>query len=72
MQVGAPLEPSVSADELATVLNGLFATVGDALEPIDLSCFQPLYRSRLSMNKRWDWLRHALRRNREEFDEHNR
>ncbi len=72
VQVGAPLEPSVSADELAVVLNGLFARIGDALEPVELSGFQPLYRSSLSMNKRWDWLRHTLSRKREKFDEHNR
>ena len=72
VQVGMPLKSSVSADELAVVLNGLIVRIGNMLEPLDLSGFQPLYRSSLSMNKRWDWLRHLFGRKREGFDGHNR
>ncbi len=71
-QVGAPMPASASPEELASVLNILFDRVGDAFEPLDLSGFQPLYGSRLSMNKHWDRLLHVLGRKRESFDEHNR
>ena len=72
VEVGEPMEPSVSEDELAAVLNALFARTGAALEPLDLREYQPLYGSRLSMNKRWDRLLHLLGRHRGAFDEYNR
>ena len=72
VQVGAPLDASVSADELAAVLNALFARVDAALAPLDLTGYQPVYGSRLSMNKRWDRLLHLLGRRRGAFDELNR
>ena len=72
VQVGAPMDSSTTADELAAVLNALFIRIGNALEPLDLRGFQTLYRSRLSMNKRWDRLLRRFRRSSEPFDEHNR
>ena len=72
VQVGAPMDASTTADGLAAELNALFLRAGDALDPLDLRHFQPLYRSRLSMNKRWDRLVHFFGRNRGAFDEHNR
>lgn len=72
VQVGAPLAASVTAEELAAELNALYARVGDALEPLNLRGFQPLYRSSLSMNKHWDRFLRLLGRSREPFDEHNR
>lgn len=72
VQVGAPMDTSATADELARSMNALFQHIGEVLDPLDLSGFQPLYQSRLSMNKRWDWLLHKFGRNRGTFDEHNR
>ena len=72
VQVGAPMNPSTSAEELAVALHSLLTRVGEALEPLDLGGFIPLHGSRLSMNKRWDWFLHLLGRRREKFDEHNR
>ena len=72
VQVGAPMEASASAEELAAVLNALFSRVDAALDPLDLGGYQPLYGTRLSMNKRWDHLLHLLGTRREAFDEYNR
>ena len=72
VQVGAPLEANVPAGELAAALNALLARVDAALEPLDLAGYEPLYKSRLSMNKRWDRVLHWIGRRRETFDEHNR
>ncbi len=72
VQVGEPMEASVSGDELAAVLNALFELVGAKLHPLDLQGFEPLYGSRLSMNKRWDRVLHFFGHRRETFDEHNR
>ena len=72
VEVGAPLEPSASAEELAATLNALFARTEAALVPLDLQGYEPLYRANLSMNKRWDRVRSFFGRRGEAFDEHNR
>ena len=72
VRIGAPMGPDAQAGELAAVLAALYARVGHALEPLDLSGYRPLYGARLSMNKRWDRLLHALGRRGEKFEEHNR
>ena len=72
VQVGLPLEPTVTDEELATVLIGLFAKRTRALHPLDLAAYEPLYHSKLSMNKRWDRLLLLLGQRREVFDAHNR
>ncbi len=70
--VGTPLAAATPADELAAVLNGLYAQLDQRLEPLDLQGAESLFSPRLSMNKRWDYLLHRLRRRREVFDPQNR
>ena len=70
--VGAPLASATSADELAAVLNTLYAQLGRKLDPPDLGGAENLFPPRLSMNKRWDYLRHLLGRRQEVFDRQNR
>ena len=72
VQVGDRLEPTVSGEKLAVVLNALFERIGATLHPLDLQGYEPLYGSRLSMNKRWDRLLHFFGRRHEVFDKHNR
>jgi chlorobactene lauroyltransferase len=72
VQVGAPMLAAASEEHLAGVLNELFARVADALDPIDLSNYQPLFAPRLSMNKRWDYFVHRLLRRRGTFHQQNR
>ncbi len=72
VQVGAPVEPTITDAELAATLNGLFAQTGRALHPLDLTGYEPTYRPGLSMNKRWDRVLHLLGRRRDKFDALNR
>ena len=72
VQVGAAVEPTITDGELAAVLNRLFVQTGCALHPLDLAGYEPMYRTGLSMNKRWDRVLHLLGRRREEFDALNR
>lgn len=74
VRVGAPFVPGEGAtpEALAGTLDALLARVGDALDPPDLREYVPLFPPRISLNKRWDLLRHRLRRGREPFDRQNR
>ena len=71
VQVGVPVEPTITDAELAATLNDLLAQTGRALHPLNLDGYEPFYRSGLSMNKRWDRVLHLFRR-REKFDPLNR
>lgn len=70
--VGAPLAASATADELAAVLNTLYAQVDARLDPLDLTGAEALFPPRMSMNKRWDYLMHRLWRRQAAFDGQNR
>ena len=72
VQIGKPMSPESTVEELAAVLNGLFARIDPALVPDAPTRGEPLFGTRMSMNKRWDYLvRRALRR-RDAFDSQNR
>ena len=72
VQVGAPVEPTLTDAELAATLNDLLARTGRALHPLNLDGYEPFYRPGLSMNKRWDRVLHLFGRRRERFDTLNR
>ena len=72
VQIGKPMPPGSTGEELAAVLNGLFARVDAVLHPDAPARGEPLFRPRMSMNKRWDhFVRRALRRS-DAFDPQNR
>lgn len=70
--VGPPMAASTAANELAAVLNDLRGQLDPRLHPINLNGAESLFPPRLSVNKRWDYLRHRLWRRREVFDPQNR
>lgn len=71
--VGAPLGATTPVEELATVLNRLYADLGRKLDPFDLHGAEALFPASLSINKRWDYLLHVLGWRRQEFfDRQNR
>ena len=72
VQVGAPLEPTLTDPELAAALNELLAQISRTLHPLELDGYEPFYRSKLSMNKRWDYVRGLFGRRGRGFDAHNR
>lgn len=72
VSVGTPLEASTTTDELAAALNTLYAGLDEKLSPLDLRGAETLFPSRMSVNKRWDYLLHRLRRRPEAFDPQNR
>ena len=72
VRVGEPMISTTPADELAEVLNTLYAQLNEKLDPLDLSGAEPLFPPRMSVNKRWDYLVHRLWRRREPFAPQNR
>ncbi len=70
--VGAPLAAATSAEELATVLDSLYAQWDEKLASPNFGGAEALFPPRLSMNKRWDYVLHLLGRRREVFDRQNR
>ncbi len=72
VSVGAPQEASTSTDELAVALNTLYAGLDEKIFPLDLRGAETLFPSRMSINKRWDYLLHRLRLRPDPFDPHNR
>jgi chlorobactene lauroyltransferase len=72
VRLGAPLPADASPENLAAALNELFARVADALDPIDLRDYEPLFAGRMSMNKRWDYFVRLILRREDAFDKQNR
>ncbi len=73
VRIGAPMSPDVGDDTLSDRLNALTREVDGALESPELrEGYAPLFPSRLSMNKRWDFFVHRLRgRERGTFEREN-
>lgn len=71
VRIGAALPAETTATELSAVMNGLFAKIDAALDPIDLTEYRPLFKPRMSMNRRWDYFVHRVRGRREEFEREN-
>ena len=71
VQIGLPMSPETTTDELADVLGRLFGQVETMLEPAKVRDCKTLFPERMSMNKRWDYLVHLLLRRRELFNRQN-
>ena len=73
VRIGAPLSPTPEQpDALAHRLQALVLELDTDLEAADCSAYTPLFPSRLSMNKRWDYFVHRLRgRATESFEREN-
>ena len=69
---GQALSGSTPADELAAVLNQLYAQLDEKVRSLDLGAAEPLFPPRMSMNKRWDYVLHLFRGRRGSFDAQNR
>ena len=65
--IGAPLVATTTAEQLATVLDHLYAHLGQKLDPLDLQDAQALFPPRMSVNKRWDYFLHLLGYRRQEL-----
>lgn len=60
VRVGATLPAGTSPEELSGVMNTLFAGIELALDPVDLAGYRPLFKPRMSMNRRWDYFVHRV------------
>jgi 1-acyl-sn-glycerol-3-phosphate acyltransferase len=67
-----PLPAGVSSDEIAAALNRALAETDRSLDRSDLGGYEPIFAAGMSINRRWDWLRHVLTGRREVFDKFNR
>ena len=72
ISAGEPLVATTSAAELSGVLNRLWADLDRKVIALDLGSAEPLFAARMSINKRWDYFLHLLRRRRGSFDGQNR
>ncbi len=71
VRIGAALPAETTAAQLSAVMNGLFSEIDAALDPIEMSEYQPLFRPRMSMNRRWDYFVHRVLGRREAFEREN-
>ena len=71
VRLGRPLAAGASSEDIAGSLNALLAETDRTLDPPDLASYEPLFAPGLSINKRWDFLRHVLGGRRETFDKSN-
>ncbi len=71
VRVGAPLPAETAAEVLASRLNELLAQTDAAIDGRDFAGWEDLLPPRMSMNKRWDYVRHLLSRRHEAFDKQN-
>jgi chlorobactene lauroyltransferase len=62
VHAGPPLPAGASSAELAETLSRLFLSIPTAAGAPEFNSYEPLYAPRLSINKRWDYLWHRLRR----------
>lgn len=58
---GRPLPPGSTPGELQKVMRDLYQAIAPRLASPDLNEYRPLFRPKMSMNRRWDWMRHLLR-----------
>ena len=72
MRVGWPLAADASPEEIAASLNALLAETDRTLDPPSLTGYERLFEPAMSVNKRWDYLRHVFGGRREVFDKRNR
>ncbi len=72
VRVGEALPAGSTSEGVAEVLNGLLAQTDQTLHPPALGEYEPLFAPRMSINKRWDYIRHVFSRRREVFDKSNR
>ena len=71
IRVGAPMPADTGSPEIADTLNGLLARTDQSLERPDLADYEPLFEPGMSLNRRWDYVRHILGGRRESFDKSN-
>ena len=72
VRVGPPLAADASPEEIAASLNALLAETDRTLDPPRLAEYERLFEPAMSVNKRWDYLRHVFGGRREVFDKRNR
>ena len=72
VRLGPPLAAGTSSEDIAGNLNALLAETDRTLDPPDLAAYEPLFEPGLSINRRWDFLRHRFGGRREAFDKSNR
>jgi 1-acyl-sn-glycerol-3-phosphate acyltransferase len=56
VNLGSPLERGATDEDLRAAMQGLYDSTGSSLAPLDLSTYRPLFKPRMSMNKRWELL----------------
>ena len=72
VRVGRPLAGGAASGEVAARLNDLLAETDRTLDPPRLAGYERLFEPGMSVNKRWDYLRHVFGGRREVFDKSNR
>ena len=72
ISVGRAMTAVTAADELAAVLNQLYAQLDEKVRSLDLGEAETLFPPRMSMNKRWDYVLHLVRGRPGSFDARNR
>ncbi len=73
IRVGAPMAADTTPKAIADTLNGLLARTDQTLDPPDLAGYEPMFGTGMSLNRRWDYVRHLLGGGRREiFDKSNR
>ena len=72
VRVGHPLAAGAAAEDVAASLNGLLADTDRTLDPPGLAEYERLFAPGMSINKRWDYVRHLFGGRREVFDKENR
>jgi len=72
IEVGRPFPAVESAEgRIAQECNEVFARVNQAATEQDLTGFQPLFSPRLTINKRWEWIKLAVTGRLREFSPSN-
>ncbi len=72
VRIGEPMPPETTPNQLAAVLNELFASTDPDVHPDQVQQGKPLFGERMSMNKRWDHLVGLVLRRPDKFDKQNR
>jgi 1-acyl-sn-glycerol-3-phosphate acyltransferase len=72
MSIGGPLPPETEPDVLAASMNTLFTNLNGAVADPAQAGLEAVNPPRLSMNKRWDYMRHLATGRRGVFERDNR
>lgn len=72
ISIAEPLPAGTQPDAIAARLNGLNAELCARIDRSARDGFEPVFPARLSLNKRWDYLRHVATGRRAEFERDNR